>query len=451
MKKKLILVVSCLTCLCSCNGTSKEETKNPLSEVISLLREGFRLEGSIVTSVTNSNDNSHMFDNTYNYEYEFDNSSRAKVHQAINYMYNGEEQNYEISVCRDDDGYIAYETINYKNELTTYPMVDSSGYYQDYDKLFTNPFLLVFESDFLESEEENGVYLLSEDKISLVNYYLCGSDSPLIELKLSFEEDYSLVKIETTSVTFKGKSYDSTDKKYYPSTWVDKGNFELYDLGSTFIETPSVSETIENKELSDIFGKVKDNYTYTNTISILAENPEDNVVSSNTTAYFDGSGYYVHDNTASDTSSDVYYGKDLFTSDDLFYKYCYDSTSKLWVKESTDSSTSFNVTPQDKSYFIPRISEMSVSIFDESKDGDGYYVVNNEDALATIGRGFIAEINDLYYFELGYCYAAKIREYEDNIEFIVDFYFVYSSYIYGIEYKGVYSSIGETTLPDLDI
>ena len=460
-KRNSLIVLFAIVALDSCSGTpssSAQESQSGnlseterLSQFISKARIGFKFMGKKNQNCKDLSGND-LFTNTYSYNYSFENGeSGVRTKQRLVYKYNGENQSASIQVSRSPDGYVAQEYVNYKNEIAYYKISDDDGYYSFYDEYFTNPFLVVDSEDFtfLAQEEDTYSYSLANDKLDTFDYFLTGNNEPLSELVITVKED-GTGSIRSKSVSFTGRTKDE-EGNYIRCSWTFESNFTLSNLGAVTIEGATTSEAKENSELFAILNSVDDNFTLTCSL-VSPETGEE--VGTKKISYFDGESYYIKSSSDDNTMvNDYLYHKDPFNGeDDSLYEYRYDEASKLWHKSDTSESTNYNVTPQKKDVFVPHLKEMSKDIFNETANQEGYYAVDNEDAKAFAGEGFFSDAEVLPYFSLGYGSKAKIKKEGNDVVALVDFYYPYdSSTLLSVQYKAVYSSIGTTSIPEVDL
>ena len=448
--KKLFLLVSVLA-LTGCNNVSvpdKEKTEiSDLQKAIINLRSGFHMSG-IKEQICLSSENEELFRNKFKYDYSFENSNEEiATNQKYTFTYAGKEQDIEISVVRDPDGFAAQRYVNYKNEIGFYRISDN-GYYSYYDDYFMNPFLLIEETDLTKTKEENGevIYSLFKDKLDLFDYYLTGNSFPLQSVELTFKDNV-LTSAKTVSSKFTGSTKDTSTGFYIPCSWTYVANLSFENIGKTVIEGPKKSEEPKIEKLDKLFSSVKDNFTLEATMSLKGESAPLN----SKTSYFDGSSYYI-EMDKEDKTKDYLYHEDPFKKDGLLYEYKFNSDSKLWEKSSNSSYSSYNIDPHDKSIFVPHLKDMSSSLFFKQADEDGYFWCNNDYAQAFIGEGFFSDGELLSYFSEGYVTEAKLKEDNGDIIVSLDFYFPYdSSTILEMTYTAKYSHIGTTKIPDVDL
>lgn len=433
----------------SSQGVSSDANER-LSHFIDEAKKGFELIGNKKQWCKDLSGND-LFTNAYTYDFTFENDEHGtRTSQVFSYKYKGETQTSSIDVVRSPDGYVAQEYIDYRNEVAYYKVPDDDGYYSFYDEYFSNPFNTVSSDDFsLLSEDDGYSYSLTKGKLDSFDYFLTGNSEPLSSLSLTIKDDGSAI-IESQSVGFTGRTLDN-DNNYIRCTWDYHSSFEIYDLGVAHVDGATPSDNKDNVELSSLLSSVNDNFTLT--CSILSPTTGEEV-GSKKISYFDGESYYIQTDSSDTTMvNDYLYHKDPFSDDDeTLYEYRYDEASKLWHKSDLSSSNSYNILPQSKGMFVPNLSKMSQDIFADATDDDGYYFVNNADAVPFAGAGFFSEAETLPYFTLGYGYTAKIKKEEENIIALVDFLYPYdSSTVLSVRYKAVYSNIGSTVVPEVDL
>lgn len=433
------------TAYASGSGDTEEAT---LKEFLTKARESFSMKGDKIQNVTDLSGNA-LFTNTYDYDYLFLGGEKGKVYQTYGYYSGGQRQTSTMSFARSEDGYIAREYINYKNEIGYSKVADSDGYYAFYDQYFTNPFEVVDANDFsFSSLEGKTTYSLAKGKINIFDYFLTGNSEPLSSLDLVY--DGSSWSINTLSTTFTGRTKKENDE-YARCTWTYQGSFVLSKIGETVIDGPSVSKKKENVALQKAFSSINDNFTLT---CVLALSSDLSTPLQTKVSYFDGASYYIDlDSTKDDKASDYLYHVDPFSPEDPhLYEYRYNDTSKLWVKSSNDSESSYNVDPMGKELFTPHVKDMSVDLFTEGMDKEDYFAVTNEYALAYIGEGFFSDGELLPYFSYGYGIDAKVKINDDGgLTAVLSFYMPVSNSYIPVTYTITYSDIGSTSIPEVDL
>ena len=457
MKNKIhlwLLLPLGLSALASCSSSttyadgSGEKEEAALKGFLLKARESFSMKGDKVQNVTDLSGNP-LFKNTYDYDYLFVGGNRGKVYQTYGYYSGGQKQTSTMSFARSEDGYIAREYINYKNEIGYSKVADTDGYYAFYDQYFTNPFEIVDVDDFSSSSSEGKTtYSLVKSKINMFDYFLTGNSEPLSSLALV--SDGSSWYVNTVSSTFIGRTKQE-NSEYARCTWTYQGNYVLSKIGETVIEGPSASKKKENVALQSAFSSINDNFTLT---CVLALSSDLSTPLQTKVSYFDGSSYYIDlDSTKDDKASDYLYHVDPFSPEDSrLYEYRYNDASKLWVKSSNDSESSYNVDPMGKELFAPHLKEMSVDLFAEGMDKDDYFVVTNDYALAYIGEGFFSDGELLPYFSYGYGIDGKVKLNDDGgLTAVLSFYMPISNSYIPVTYTITYSNIGSTSIPEVDL
>lgn len=458
-KRNSIIILSTIFLLVGCSGNdvsssqgNKDLTESErLDSFISKARTGFKFMGNKKQLCKDLSGND-LFTNTYYYNYSYENDENGtRTRQRYAYPYNGENQTVTIEVSRSPDGYAAQEYINYKNEVAYSRLVDDDDYYIFYDNYFSNPFLIVDESDFtfVSSSDSGHSFSLKKDKLDTFDYFLTGNSEPLTNLTITIKDD-GTGSIHSESVGFTGRTRDE-EGNYIRCSWSFSSLFTISDLGAISLEGAKQSEEKDNSELASILSGVEDNFTLT--VALVSPTTGEEV-GTKKISYFDGESYYVKADSMDDSMvNDYLYHKDPFASDDdSLYEYRYDEASKLWHKSDTSASTSYNTSPQKKDIFVPHLKDMSKDIFAANVNNDGYYVVNNESAIPFAGEGFFSDAEVLVYFSLGYGSKAQIKKEGDSIIALVDFYYPYdSSTLLSVRYKAIYSNIGTTVLPEVDL
>ena len=142
---------------------------------------------------------------------------------------------------------------------------------------------------------------------------------------------------------------------------------------------------------------------------------------------------------------------------DTFYKeedgklieYSFNETNGVFVKSPNTSSTSYNIDPKDKSYFIPHLNEVSGDLF--SKEGDTY-VVNNVNADGYIGLGFLSDFEMVPYFMYGFGHDSSFTYDLENNSITIDlpFYLALEGYYYSMGYRLTYTNLGTTEIGEVE-
>ena len=184
---KLKTLTLCLPALAlaSCAGipvdAENQEGERELSSFLEAARKGFAMKGDKIQKVVDLSGNP-LFENTYSYDYQFDSGDHPKIYESYSYPSGGQQVTETMSLCRSDDGYVAREYINYKNEVAYAKVPGDDGYYAFYDEYFTNPFAILDASDFsFASSEGATVYSLANSKLNAFDYFLTGNPQPLVK------------------------------------------------------------------------------------------------------------------------------------------------------------------------------------------------------------------------------------------------------------------------------
>ncbi len=449
MKKKSFLILPLLFIFASCGSSSPEEI-DPIDNLLKEASKGLTVDITSTEIVKNYFTEEEMYRNTTRYHYIFDDSNGAKTTQELTFKYAGENQNIQITVVKDEDGFICQEYVNYKNELSKSYVFGDDGYAKYYDEYYLNPFKILRKSDFTKLENEN-TYFINYNKINLMDYYLTGKSEPCKEMKLSFEKVDGKFKYSMTSLSQEmiGRSLNYVNgeptKEYVRAKWHCEDVIELSNIGSSIIKSPELSQKKDNQdELKNIFSKVNDNFTLEASLTYIDENNEkkDILVKE---SYFDSEKYYVvNDKSKPDLKNNYLYQKDMFMGDEFLYRYYYNEETQKWVKEPNTIETSYNIDPHEKDYFVPNIKDISPDLF-SSKNENGKYEVENNFAKSFIGNGFLSEIESVVFFEYGYGYGASLSydEANESVKVEIPFYYDGNDYLYELNYY----NIGKTVLP----
>lgn len=442
-KRNFLCLLFSVSFLFNCSGNGNSQ----LNEIDNFLNEGkkaFIAETSCKQHVLKKSTQEEMYVNEYRYDYTFSNIDRVKTVQSISYMQNGQENTQTIKVARSDDGYCANEYVNYKNEVDYSPIVDSDGNYSLYDKYYSNPFLYIESSDFtlIKDEDDKHVYSFNKDKYSLLNYFMVGSNVILKDVTFTFVNN-SINRVDSVSTTSTVTAYDYDLKQYVKGDVYYTQYTRISSTGEDTIDNIKISENNQyHDEISTVLNKVNDNFTMDftlsyNTTTILAQK----------TSYFDGTAYYYDsDSTSEDLTQDYLFKKDVFAQNDNLYQYSYNSDSSSWIETSVDSTSSYNVSPRGKEYFIPHLNEVNPNLFTKE---DGTFKIDNDYAIAFVGNGFLSDCEASSFFSLGYGLGCTFTysETDNELDINIPFYYYTSSTYLQLNANIHYRNIGKTTLP----
>lgn len=449
---KLKTLTLCLPALAlaSCAGipvdAENQEGERELSSFLEAARKGFAMKGDKIQKVVDLSGNP-LFENTYSYDYQFDSGDHPKIYESYSYPSGGQQVTETMSLCRSDDGYVAREYINYKNEVAYAKVPGDDGYYAFYDEYFTNPFAILDVADFsFASSEGATVYSLANSKLNAFDYFLTGNLQPLASIDLVHSgESWN---IQMTSVVFTGRT-QKENKEYQRCRWTFVSDLALSSLGDVHLKGATPNKKRENVLLRQALDAIKDNFTLTCVLS-LASDPSTPIQTK--VSYFDGESYYIDlEASKDDATQDYLYHKDPFSDSDLLYEYRYDSSSRLWIQSPKDEESSYNVNPQPKSLFTPHLDEVSIDLFAEGMDKDDWFEMDNQPAAPYLGEGFFSAGEMLPYYSYGYGAGGKIKALDDGIKVSLPFYMPVSSSYALVNYDLTYSHIGSTVLPEVDL
>ena len=420
-------------------SSSTIEEKTPLGKAIDKARNGFASETTRYQRVFDRESLEPVFENRYDLSYAFQNVDGIKTRQAFD---SGDEE-ISMAIARDEEGYACEEYIDYRNEVALSPLLDSEGYYVRYDYHYGNPFLYLTEKDF--SEVEESVFEVNEDKIDYVSYLLFGNTTPLVEMRVTLDGEL-FATLETTSIDADSFTKDLPDKtqadEYYPVVYRYETLTTFSEMGSYRLESPQQSPvSTQGDAVGDFLRTIGENYTLESTLSFL----DDSSIASTMKTYFDGETCYVdYDASIDDLSQDSLFAPDVFGEEGLLYEYNYVGGS--WALVGNTSSTSYNIDPQGKDYFIPHAKDISDDLFVQGEE-EGHYRIDNSMALSHIGNGFLSDFQALPYYEFGYIEDVDIALENDAIAIAITFLYPTSYGAYEMVYEYTYSDIGTTIVP----
>lgn len=444
MKRKILIGASTLLLLTSCNPIPLEE-ESFIKTFLEKARSSFEMDSTSRQIVTNSATKEKMFENVTSYHYIFEDKEGARVDQTISFKQNGEDEEARVAFKRNEDGYVAQEYVNYKNEVDEFLVLDDEGNASMYDQYFYNPFHFIFEEDLIQDETNSSLYHLNSKKVTKFEYFLEAKGVASESVDFLFEEK-ELKSITLKSHEISGKAHDPQEGIYVPASWVYEDTLLISKLGEAQVESPILSERNEyQEEISQLFNKVGDNYTLTLSLTV-----KDGEASDETTqvVYFDGESCYVDNNKALlGHEGNKLYKKDDFKDDGLLYEYEFNE-SKSWSLTKNSEAGSYNISPKDKTYFSPHVKEINPALFTKSKF-DKSYECNNDYAKAFVGAGFFSDFNALPFFSYGYGLGATVK-YDSGQKALVaslPFYYVLNGGLYELVYEISYSNLGTTSLP----
>ena len=443
MKKAYLMLMPSLFFVISCKPEAV-----PINRIETLLqeaRQGFNMVASSTRTTINSLTNKEISKDITKYDYIFDNHERAKVKQTVTTNVQ-EEQSVTVNFVRDDEGFLAQEYVNYKNELDLYLFKDDSGSKVPYDSMFINPFKLLNELDFIQDETNSDLYHLNPKKIARFEYYTVAKNCPTKDITFLFNEN-ELNKITIISERLEGKAYLEESKSYVKANWTYEDELQLKDLGEARIDSLAISSPNKyNDEVKEILTKVNDNYSLKQSLHLDGFEADPSDVH---TIYFDKDKCYVDmDMSVEDISKDELYKKDKFKDDDLLYKHIYDSESSKWVLEPVKEAYSYNLLPENSSYFIPNMKDIDPSLITKNEKYN-YYTIANDYAKSFIGSGFLSDFDALPYFDEGYGDGAFIKYDKTKEEINIELPFAINLYgdIQRFIFEVTYFNIGNTKLP----
>lgn len=462
MKKraKTTLFLSFSFLLCACGGSGGEAASSSVSSEsnssssietavpdyvylqIRRASESFRMKARESENVTRG-DGVLLVSNTYDYDILNDSSSNGGIHEVS--VSKGEVTT--LDYAKGSRGYAAIEGLNYKNEVfQTEALVDSSRV--NYDQEYANPFLFLKKEDLCRVDESH--YELSSLKNQLFAKYLLGCAYSISSIVFSYTGE-ALTGLSISSLPYSINYEDKNTSTYIPCTLTYEVDARLSGLGSSaYVHVSPVESVDKEKEdvLKTAFSNMGDNFTMVVNSHYQDEEPNEEY---DTYWYFTGEEAY-HQAHLNDQSKayDLYYHKDASKDDDRLYLYDYDETSGQWAYNKPIYSQSYNVDPQDYSYFLPKFADMAPELFayDETKSA---YVCNVDAARKFLGNDFLGGGYKTSYFTNGEGNQAEVylNKSGTRVEKVIVGYYAVDSQGYDVSrsYTLNFLNVGSTVLP----
>ena len=462
MKKraKTTLFLSFSFLLCACGGSGGEAASSSVSSEsnssssietavpdyvylqIKRASESFRMKARESENVTRG-DGVLLVSNTYDYDILNDSSSNGGIHEVS--VSKGEVTT--LDYAKGSRGYAAIEGLNYKNEVfQTEALVDSSRV--NYDQEYANPFLFLKKEDLCRVDESH--YELSSLKNQLFAKYLLGCAYSISSIVFSYTGE-ALTGLSISSLPYSINYEDKNTSTYIPCTLTYEVDARLSGLGSSaYVHVSPVESVDKEKEdvLKTAFSNMGDNFTMVVNSHYQDEEPNEEY---DTYWYFTGEEAY-HQAHLNDQSKayDLYYHKDASKDDDRLYLYDYDETSGQWAYNKPIYSQSYNVDPQDYSYFLPKFADMAPELFayDETKSA---YVCNVDAARKFLGNDFLGGGYKTSYFTNGEGNQAEVylNKSGTRVEKVIVGYYAVDSQGYDVSrsYTLNFLNVGNTVLP----
>ncbi len=418
MKKDALTVISCLglLSLAAC-GSLNDEYNVPdfVYQEIALASSSYKMRAQENEKISKANGET-MVENVYQYDVTNVHGDNPAIKKTISQTTSSGFSSSSFSYIKGERGYVAEEILNYKNEVEEMEALDEDGSKVIYDHEFANPFSFLKKGDLISVEGKDGHYRISDNKKQLFARYLFvpGYQIETAELLFSGEK---LEKVHLESPCFEITYQDAYTSNYVPSFLQYSVDCHLSELGEA--NYPHLEpEKSKDKEKEEILGnalkKMGTNYTMIINTHYKDEEPNADY---DTYWYFNGEDAVYHQQHLSDTSKqfDLYYKKDASKSSDLLYLYDYDETAGEWVYYTPFAASSYNVNPQDYSYFLPKFLEVAPELFvyDETNDK---YVCENASALPYLGNAFLGGGYKASYFTLGMGDQAEIYLNKDKTQ-----------------------------------
>lgn len=413
MKRKvkpiLIFSLSLLLASCSTGGPSSSSSEEPPSSEpsssdsqqiaipdyaytqIQAAGNSYRMKAKETETVKNAKGDV-LESNVYQYDFLNDSSSTGGVHQVSI----ADGQSTVVDYVRGTRGYVAEEGLSYANEVfQTEALIDSSK--AVYDQEFANPFLFLVEGD-LTAEGENH-FLLNPKKSQLFAKYLLGGQYAVDKIEFVYEGE-ALTQILVASSAYSMTYQDANSKLYIPATLTYLADCRFQNLGASryaHLEKAKSKDAEKEAILKNAFEAMGNNFTAVVNCHYQDEEPNSKYDSY---WYFTGDAVY-HQSHIDDESQryDLYYHKAEGSGDKL-YLYDYDEKRGEWIYNSPIYSSSYNVDPQDYSYFLPKFASMAPELFTYDED-KGAYICQIDAAVKYLGNDFLGGGYKTSYFTQG--------------------------------------------------
>ncbi len=458
---KPILLLSLSLLLASCGGenpsspSSQTPSSDPSSDSasqeiavpdyvytqIQAAGNSYRMKARESETVKNAEGNV-LESNVYQYDILNDASSTGGIHQIS--IANGSST--VVDYVRGERGYVAEEGLSYANEIfQTEALIDSSK--AIYDQEFANPFLFLVEGDLTASGENH--FLLSQKKSQLFAKYLLGAQYAVEKIEFVYEGE-ALTQILVDSSAYSMTYQDANSKLYIPATLTYRADCRFQNLGSSryaHLEKAKSKDAEKEAILQKAFQAMGDNFTAAVNCHYQDEEPNSEY---DTYWYFTGDAVYHQSHIDDQTQRyDLYYHKGEGSGDKL-YLYDYDETAGEWIYNSPIYGSSYNVDPQDYSYFLPKFASMAPELFTYDED-KGAYVCQIEAAVRYLGNDFLGGGYKTSYFTQGKGNQAEVylSKSKTKVDKVVVGYKDVDSQGYDVSrsYTLSFLNVGNTKLP----
>ncbi len=406
MKKRILLTLSLAGIMllpgCAQKANEEQELVTPdfVYREIKKAATSYKMRAQETETITKSS-GEEMVKNQYQYDVINVRGEHPAVSKTISKVTSSGFSSSSYSYIKGSRGFVAEEALDYKNEVIEKESFDEDGSKVVYDREFANPFLFLVEGDVTPIKDKEGHYAIIDTKLQLFGRYLLAPGYQIESTELVFEGE-SLKQVLLESKQFEINYQDAYTSNYVLSNLKYTVTCNLSELG-TATYSHLEPEKSKNKEKEDIlktaFTNMGKNYTMIINSHYKDEEPNTDYDSY---WYFDGSNAVYHQQHLDDTSKkyDLYYKKDASKSEDLLYLYHYNETESKWDYYTPISGSSYNVNPQDYSYFSPKFLEIAPELFVYEEEQDRY-VCKNTSALPYLGNAFLGGGYLSSYFTLG--------------------------------------------------
>ncbi len=380
--KKIVVVSSALMMVSALSGCGTSNSDSIIDNMISSMRDGFRLDADISLVGTPKNE---LYDNVYqNYDakYIFQNKDFVATQVIID---SEEEDGSKYNVMNDllkesEDGSGVFLDLSYDNVLSEIPAVDDSGATANFGLYYGNPFSYINASDF--TKVDANTYTLSKEKGSFISSRLFG----LID-------DCFYALIDETTFKFNNGVLDTIELKPIDvDTSVQMGyevvsvvinssvTMKVSEIGSAKVNAPSVKE---HKSYHDVLQTALDNVNKNYTLIVKENNVDMNLQTSTVTEEnFESRFYYaddyilwrpgyVEESPEYDSSSDVVL---KVNEDDSLTGYGYDVASNTWTTDALIANQLTTVNSLGVEVIRPIVSGVAAEVFDYNETEDTYHI-----------------------------------------------------------------------------
>lgn len=381
--------------------------------------------------------------NTYDYDIINDSSLNGGVHHVAITGGTTTVNDY----VKGSRGYTSIEGLNYKNEVVTTEVLNGSSR-TVYEREFANPFLFLVEGDLSYLSE--GHYLLNPRKSQLFAKFLLESQYEIASCEFVYAGE-ALTQVVLTSTEYEMNYLDANTNLYVPAVLAYRADCRFSGLGSSaypHVEPEKSKDAGKEATLKSAFRAMGNNFTVCVGSSYQDEEPNSEF---DTYWYFTGEEVYHQSHIDDETKRyDLYYHKDAEKGGDKLYLYDYDEANGEWIYNAPIYSASYNVDPQDYSYFLPHFAEMAPELF-TYVESEKAYVCEVDAALKYLGNDFLGGGYRISDFTNGAGNLAKVylNKNSTRVDKVVVGYYAVDSQGYDVSraYTLTYFDVGTTVLP----